>query len=73
MSDIPDIVCHGELRNRSSRNISHPGKNVSRVVGKMLEVFFAGDPAEHKHGDEDAMPAPHAGFALSQDTFDLPI
>ena len=50
MSDIPDIVCHGEPRNRSSRNISHPGKNVSRVIGKVLEVFFVGDPAEHKHG-----------------------
>ena len=50
MSNIPDIVCHGEMRNRSSWNISHPGKNVSRVIGKVLEVFFAGDPAEHKHG-----------------------
>jgi hypothetical protein len=50
MSDIPDIVCHGEPRKRSSRNISHPGKNVLGVVGKVLEVFFAGNPAEHKHG-----------------------
>jgi hypothetical protein len=33
-----------------SRNISHSGKNVSRVVGKVLEVFFVGDPAEHEHG-----------------------
>jgi hypothetical protein len=26
-----------------------------------------------KHDDEDAMPVLHTGFALGQDSFDLPI
>jgi hypothetical protein len=31
------------------------------------------DRYHRKQDDEDAMPALHAGFALDQDTFDLPI
>ena len=43
------------IRNDLSRNISHSCKNVSRVIGNVPEIFFAGDPAEHENGIDTRM------------------